>query len=152
MALIVKRDVYGICEKDIDIITFVPKHPYELKMDEETRVEYNQAEELAKCLSQYLNRPVYQLITKTKPLNLSGLSFKDRYEVCRRVYKLRTEAKELVKGRKIAIIDDVRTTDATGNIIAELLKQDDTERVYLLVVGRATHLNTFRILLSSQET
>lgn len=46
----------------------------------------------------------------------------------------------------------MRTTDATGNIIAELLKQAGAERVYLLVVGRATHLDTFRILLSSQET
>ncbi len=152
MALVVKRGVYGIREKDIDLITFVPKHPHELKIDEETGVEYNQAEELVKCLLQYLNRPVYQLITKTKPLSLSGLSFKDRYKECRRVYKLRTEAKELVKGRKIAITDDVRTTDATGNIIAELLKQAGAERMYLLVVGRATHLDTFRILLSSQET
>ena len=147
-----KRGVYRIYEKDIDLITFVPKHPYEIKMDEETGVEYNQAEELAKYLSQYLNRPVHQLITKTKPLSLSGLSFKDRYEVCRRVYRLRTEARELVRGRRIAIVDDVRTTGASGNIIAELLKQAGAERVYLLVAGRATHLDTFRILLSVQRT
>ena len=151
MAVIMRSGVYGISEKDIDILTFVPKHPVEYKIDEDTGEEYNQAEELARYLSRYLDRPVYQLIIKTTPLSLSGLSFRDRYEQCRKVYKLCTRTKDLVKGMRIVVVDDVRTTGATGNIIAELLKRAGAERVYLLVAGRATHLDTFKILLSSQK-
>ncbi len=148
-----KSGVYGISDKNIDIITYVPKCPEEYKIAEETGARYNQARELARHVARYLDKTLIPAVIKIHPLRLSGLGFQERYDLCRRVYKLNTKinVREYIKGMNVAIVDDVRTTGATGNTIAELLKEAGANRVYLLVAGRSTHKETFDILLSKHQ-
>ncbi|HID40948.1 MAG TPA: ComF family protein [Pyrodictium sp.] len=139
MALVVREKVYGIGVEDIDVVTFVPKHPSELKMDEENEVRYNQAELLARAASKHLRLRLERLVEKTAPLQLRGRGLHERYKESKQVYHVLEEQADIIRDSRILLVDDVRTTGATGNTIAALLKKHGARRVYLLVAGRATY-------------
>ncbi|RUM46725.1 MAG: hypothetical protein DSY37_04605 [Hyperthermus sp.] len=147
MALILKAKVYEIEPKDIDIITFVPKHKDELKVDIEDSEHYNQAELLANEVARYLEKRLVNVIYKTQPLSLAGRSIQERYQKSYQVYKLQENAEHVIRDKRVLLVDDVRTSGATGNVIARLLKQAGAKNVYLLVAGRATHYETLKEIL-----
>lgn len=147
MALVLKERVYGIGVSDIDVVTFVPKHRSELKEDLEDRVRYNQAELLANWIGQYLGLEVVEIVEKLRPLSLAGLDVHERYRIASNVYRLKSGARYLVEGKRVLLVDDVRTSGATANTIARLLKDAGAKRVYLLVAGRATHYDTMRKII-----
>ena len=138
MATVLHTRIFGISPDDIDIVTYVPKHPMELKRDVDTGEEYNQSELLAEIVSRVLNKPLKSLVIKTQPLSLSGLRTEDRYKHAREVYRIDREYINDIKGSRILIVDDVRTSGATANAIAEKLKGVGASKTYLLVAGRAT--------------
>ena len=143
MATILKSRVYNIGQEDIDIITYVPKHQNEYKKDFDTGEAFNQAEILAQVVSRELEKPLEQLIVKRSPLSLSGLGINERYHRALTVYEVPSKAVSKIKDKRILLVDDVRTSGATGNAIAKLLKEANAQAVYLLVAGRATFTSQF---------
>jgi len=147
MALVVKEKVYGVGIDDIDIVTFVPKHDSELKRDIDDGTYYNQAELLAKWVAQHLGLKAVEIVEKLRPLSLAGLDVWERYRIASEVYRLKSDARGLVEDKRVLLVDDVRTSGATANTIARLLKDAGAKRVYLLVAGRATHYDTMRKII-----
>jgi len=138
MALVMRERLFDVGPEDVDVVTYVPKDPSEYKVDIETGERYNQAELLAIIVSRATGKPLRQLVTKTRPLTLSGLSMHERYVRAKEAYRVLEDVKSEVKGLRVLLVDDVRTSGATGNAIAEKLKSAGASRVYLLVAGRAT--------------
>jgi len=138
MALVVKGRLFGIGVEDIDYITYVPKLESELKVDIDTNKRYNQAELLAKVISKVLNIEVIDAVVKTKPVSLLGLNISDRYDLAMSSYEVNRGVIRELEEARILLVDDVRTSGATGNAIARKLKEAGAKRVYLLVAGRAT--------------
>ena len=151
MALMLKERIYRIGINDVDVVTFVPKHNSELKEDIEDRVRYNQAELLARRVAQYLGLEVVEVLEKFRPLSLAGLDVHERYRVASQVYRLKSGAEHWVEGKRILLVDDVRTSGATANTIAALLKEAGAKKVYLLVAGRATHYDTMKQIIEEKK-
>lgn len=148
MALIVKTKVYGIGVSDIDVVTFVPKHESELKVDADDGERYNQAELLARYVARYLDISFVNVIDKVRPLSLRRVqSIRERYDWSSQVYVVREGKEHFIRGKRVLLVDDVRTSGATGNTIARLLKQAGAAKVYLLVAGRATHYDTLKEII-----
>ncbi len=122
---------------DIDYITYVPKLDSELKVDHETGESYNQSMLLAKIVSELSNKPLIELFTKVKPLSMRGLSRDERYRRALEAYGINSSSCGIVYGKNIVIIDDVRTSGATGNTLARFAKtRCRVNKVYLVVAGR----------------
>lgn len=118
-------------------------HPLELKVDGDTGEEFNQAELIANHISEEFGIECLRaLITKRRPLKMRGLRREERLRRARQVYGLNEarlqELRDVLRGSVVLLVDDVRTTGATGLACAEALKQVGASRAYLLVAGRAT--------------
>jgi ComF family protein len=96
---------------------------------------YNQAEELTKALVELGGfRAEYGLLVKTKDnAAQKTMDSKARAENVRGAYRVHQRA--LCKGSTIVLVDDVRTTGATGNECGRILKNAGADKVYLLVVA-----------------
>lgn len=97
---------------------------------------YNQAEELAKYFCQYFNlemrNDILSKIKKTKPqIELRG---KERKENIKGAFLVKN--KEMIKNRKILLIDDVYTTGSTMEEVAQTLKKAGAKEVWGLVLAR----------------
>ena len=98
-------------EENFDIITYVPLHK-----ERQKERGYNQCELLSKKLSEILSIPSIPTLIKTKrtqPQHTVSKA-KDRIENVKNTYKVID--KNLVKNKKILLIDDIVTT---GNTIGE---------------------------------
>lgn len=97
---------------------------------------FNQAEEIAKELSGFLNIPLLNdVLIKTKTtLPQVELSGSNREENIKGVFSI-NKAEE-VKGKKILLIDDIYTTGATMEEAAKILKQGGAKQVFGVVVAR----------------
>lgn len=95
---------------------------------------YNQAEELAKCLSHYINVPVVNdlVIRKKKTLPLKNLSGKERINNLKRAFII---ARNDVKLKTIIIVDDIYTTGATFDTLSVVLRATGIEKIYCLTVA-----------------
>ena len=143
MATVLHERLFDIGVGDVDVVTYVPKHSSELKTDADTGERYNQAELLAEEVARIIGTPVKPLVIKTRPLSLSRLDIEERYRRSRSVYRISERLINEVKGLRVLLVDDVRTSGATANAIAEKLKEAGASRVYLLVAGRATFRHQF---------
>lgn len=102
-----------IADVSFDTITFVPLHPETFK-----ERGFNQSELLARCISDNLAIPCEALLKKTrknKPQH--KLEASKREKNVKGVF--RCTDKDLVKGKKILIVDDIVTT---GFTLAECVK------------------------------
>jgi len=98
---------------------------------------FNQAEEIAKELSSFLKIPLISdcLIKVKENLPQIELSVKERRENIKRVFSL--QHPELVKEKKILLVDDVYTTGATMSECARVLKKAGAKEVMGIVIARA---------------
>jgi len=98
---------------------------------------FNQAEEIGKEISKFLNIPLMNgVLIKIKENSLQvDLSGKERKENVREVFGLK--GGERIFGKKILLIDDVYTTGATLEEAARVLKEAGTKEVIGIVVARA---------------
>lgn len=95
---------------------------------------YNQAEILAQLVSKRTNVPVNQCIEKVKETKRQAtLKRADRLKNLVDAFKV-TDRK-LVKDKTVVIIDDVTTTGATAEAIAQKLKKAGAKFVYLISVA-----------------
>jgi predicted amidophosphoribosyltransferase len=133
MSILIKERYKELLE--IDYITPIPKHSDEYKYDRETGDRYNQAEELANIISKEINKPKINLLNKNKPWSQRNKDWYQRQDIPDDIYSI-TESNIKLEGKSILLIDDVRTSGATGSKCASLLKERGANKVYLFVAGR----------------
>jgi predicted amidophosphoribosyltransferase len=141
MSILIKKRYQELLE--IDYITPIPKHRDEYKPVGKTRGIYNQAEELADIISKEINKPKNNLLNKNKPWSQRNKGWEERQNIPDDIYsitksKIKLEGKSIqdIQGKSILLIDDVRTSGATGSKCASLLKEAGANKVYLFVAGR----------------
>lgn len=126
---LMQRYYLQIKQWDADAIIPVPIHKKRYK-----KRGYNQAELIAVAIGRYMKLPVdTEIITRiknTKPQK--ELNDKQRIKNLKKAFKIN---KNGVKLKKVIIVDDIYTTGATIDTIAELLLQRTTiTHVYVITV------------------
>lgn len=122
----------GIADK-ADLVTSVPMSKKKLR----TR-RYNQAEIIAKCLSQSLDKPfdAHLLLHSPSLTEHHKLSKADRVTDAQSSY-FPNPKHNAVKGKTVILCDDVYTTGATVNACAKCLKQMGAKRVVAVCIAAA---------------
>ena len=119
-------------QETLENALFVP-----VPTSEERRKErgYNQAEELTRVLVRLGGfQAEYDLLVKTKDgAAQKTMDSAARAESVKGAY--RVHKRTLCKGRVIVLVDDVRTTGATGNECGRVLKNAGADKVFLLVAA-----------------
>ena len=114
-----------------DLIAFVPMTKKALK-----NRGYNQSEFLANYLSRFLNIPViYNLIKTMDTKDQIGLSGEERWNNMEKCFDI--EESELIKNKKILLVDDVITTGATAFHCADNLKKSGANNVCILTIAKS---------------
>lgn len=97
---------------------------------------YNQSLLLAQELSQYLDRPVYNALTRTSgDFSQAGLSRQQRRQLDSQSFQVIEERK--LEDQCLLLVDDVMTTGSTLRCCAETLYQAFPASIYGLTVCRA---------------
>ncbi len=123
------RDVYIKNLFSPDIITYVP-----MTKKREKKRGFNQAQLLAEKLGELVdNRPIALLIKTKDTKEQKSLSAQERHDNLITCFKVID--KNLVKGKKILLVDDILTTGSTAGAISSKLKRAGAKSVYLLTVS-----------------
>lgn len=97
---------------------------------------FNQAEEVSKELSKFLEIPISNCLIKIKETTPQvELTEEERKENIKGAFSC--QHPELVKGRKILLVDDVFTTGSTMEEAARVLKKAGAKEITGIVVARA---------------
>lgn len=112
---------------DIDFFVPIPLH----KQRERDR-GFNQAYVLAKQLGKWLHIPVQQVIHRSRKTSPQAeLNREERLTHLRGAFIVVDES--IVRGKVIAVVDDVATTGTTLNEVAKVLKKTGVKKVYGVV-------------------
>ena len=112
-----------------DLVTYVPMSKKALEVR-----GYNQSELLAEKVAEKINLPLSHAVIKVKETKRQAkLKRKDRLKNLEGAFKV--VDKKAVKDKAVVIIDDVTTTGATAQAVAESLKKAGAIKVYLLSVA-----------------
>ena len=117
-----------------DMIVPVPLHPWRL-----WKRRYNQAALIAEELSHLSGKPHCPLVlqrTRNTPSQGEMPSAKARRRNVLAAFKVPSEKRAEVSGKKILLIDDVLTTGATLDACARALKRAGARSVDVLTVSR----------------
>lgn len=123
-------------KNDEVVITYVPKHPDELKEDMWKGEKFNQAQLIAEALGEKLGRPVVEVLEQRERRKAGRRSRWERYEEAYRIYDLISGRADMIKGKTVLLVDDVRTSGATITALAEKLAREGASRIYVVVVAR----------------
>lgn len=114
---------------NVDLVCFVPMDKDALKQR-----GYNQSQLLSQYFCDIIKKNCFNLLEKIKKTDRQEkLDFKQRKENLTGAFKVLD--KELVKDKRILIIDDVKTTGSTLNECARMLKKSKAKEVYALTVA-----------------
>ncbi len=95
---------------------------------------FNQGELITNALSEEIEVPVKQVLLKVKETERQAkLSREERLKNLKGSFK--ATSKRDIEGKTIVIVDDVLTTGATSETVAEILKKKGAKAVYLLTVA-----------------
>jgi ComF family protein len=121
---------------NVDVIIPMPLHPNRLK-----ERGFNQSVEVANIIAQRIGIPIDNkscLRIKNTPPQ-AGLPLKERLKNMRGAFSVNQElANILIKGNRVAIIDDVITTGSTVNELSLVLKKAGAISVHCYAFARAT--------------
>ena len=96
--------------------------------------KYNQSEILAKKVSERINVPFSDCIAKIKETERQAkLSRSERLKNLTDSFKITD--KKAVRGKNVLLVDDVSTTGATAEAVAQKLKKAGALRVHLITVA-----------------
>ena len=103
---------------------------------------YNQSKLLAEALSLKTEVPVLDCVVKVKETKRQATlkrgerlkNLKEAFRVC---------DKKAVKDKTIVLVDDVTTTGATAEVIAERLKSAGAKLVYLITVASTPPIDKY---------
>jgi len=113
-----------------DVLMPVPLHSQRLKQR-----GFNQAVEVARTLAKSLDLPldIHSCIRSRPTAEQSGLFAKQRKVNIKGAFQVQ----RAIKGKHIAILDDVMTTGSTVNELTKVLKINGAKRVDVWVCARA---------------
>jgi ComF family protein len=118
---------------EVDVIVPVPLHPLRL-----WRRRFNQAMALAAVISRASAVPcepfLLARVKRTRPQ--VGLTKAQRQDNLQGAFRVPAEARALLKGRRVLLIDDVLTTGSTANAASRALLRGGAERVDVLAFAR----------------
>lgn len=98
---------------------------------------YNQSELIAHALSKTLNIPIMPLISKTNATKKQqNLTRKKRLQNLQNSFQIDRPLRNQKLPKYIALVDDVMTTGATMETLAQLLKSQGVERIDIWVLAR----------------
>ncbi len=122
MALCVKTEFYGVC---FDCVVYVP-----MLLSREIKRGYNQSRELAVRLAEILGLPLVEnaLGCNKKRSLQHKTSIKERFKNVRGIYYPNIS----LKGRKILLVDDIKTTGATLDECSRALLKAGAVEVYCI--------------------
>lgn len=97
---------------------------------------FNQSEEIAKVLSDKSNKPLVQLLARTKKTKFqTGLSRQERMQNIADVFVLKGDT-DLYRNKHILLVDDVLTTGATLKSAVKVLRKNSPASISIAVVAR----------------
>jgi ComF family protein len=121
-----------LSEQNIDLLIGVPLHPTKMKQR-----GYNQADCIAKGLSEALNIKCETEAVK-RITHTNSQTKKSRYERFKNVENIfEVVDKEIIKDKKIAIVDDVLTTGSTIESLAESLLDSGCKSIWVITIAAA---------------
>lgn len=119
----------------IDFIVPVPLHWRRL-----WQRRFNQSALLANALSKQIKKPVIHALARRRFTSTQkGLSRRERLKNVRMAFICSDKYKDKIKGRNIALIDDVLTSGATVSECAKLLKRNGAKSVSVYTIARVMH-------------
>ena len=111
--------------EECDLIAFVPTNPSTLR-----RRGYDQAQLLAEALAEMLDLPWMSALEKTRETTpMHGLKVDARRANVLGAYHVCCQ-QELLKGKRVLLVDDILTTGSTLSECARMLKTAGAARVY----------------------
>ena len=99
---------------------------------------FNQAHEIAKALAQAIAVPLApKLLERARDTQMQAmLALDERHANVRHAFAVAAGGADILRGRHVAVVDDVMTTGETLNEIAATLKRHGAARVTNLVFAR----------------
>ncbi len=120
-----------------DLVAYVP-----MTEKAEKKRGYNQSKLLAEFTAKRINLPINHCLEKKKETTRQAkLKREDRLKNLQDVFKV--VDRKAVAGKCIVIVDDVTTTGATGEAVAEKLKRVGAKEVYLLTVASVSPIDKY---------
>lgn len=138
------KSVIGGCELLAEMIYYYLKFPkvdylVSVPISQRRRSErgFNQSEEIIKHLATFTGVPGVAVLKKSKNTINQAKIFNsaERYENIKDSFSLIDGAERIIKGKTVAIIDDVVTTGVTLNECARILKSIGVKKVYGIAVA-----------------
>lgn len=121
-----------LCELESPILIPVPLHGKRLR-----ERGFNQAEELARPLSQALDYEMVNALKRVRPTpRQATLSRRERLQNLRKAFQLQIRPEKLA-GRNLILIDDVFTTGSTAQECARVLRSAKPAKIAVFTVVRA---------------
>lgn len=106
-------------DKDTDVVIPVPMHWFK-----KWKRGYNQAEFLADGVAQIIDKPMYNALIRTKYTKPQfNLKKQERHENMESMFDIDKKYIDIIKGKRILLIDDIATTCSTANQCAKVLKK-----------------------------
>lgn len=122
-------------EREFDLLLPVP-----LSKKRELERGFNQAEKIARVVSQHLNKPVncsaLRRVVHT-PLHRAGMDDRARELTVEKAFSVSNA--DAIRERNILLVDDVLTSGATADACAAVLKKNGANSVSVFTVARAVH-------------
>jgi len=118
--------------EDVEVITYVP-----INNKRKRERGFNQAEEIAKELSEILGIKVLNLLEKDEnSKHQAGLTQKERLQNLIGSFSINAENSSEVKNKTVLVIDDVFTTGATLNECCHVLKRCKPKKLKTLTFAK----------------
>ena len=112
-----------------DYILFVPLHKKRLK-----KRGFNQAEKIANKLSELIDIPVLDCVSREKNTKkLYKLNKEDREKELKNSFKIK-ESINFIKNKNVILIDDIFTTGSTANEISKVLKINSVNSICIITL------------------
>jgi ComF family protein len=115
---------------EIDLVISVPLHPRKFR-----ERGYNQVDDMSNWLAGRLHVELGNHLVKRKKYTSTQtkLNAEERMENVRAAFGVTDES--AVRGKHVLLVDDVLTTGATSNALAEILKQSGAAKIDLITLS-----------------
>jgi len=122
-----------------DVLIPVPLHPRRQRSR-----GFNQSELLAEELSQNLAPPLFISVSpilvrrKHNQPQMEIKNYQERIENVKGIFALQENCRDIIKNKKVLLVDDIATTGATLQEAAKILKENEAKKVMAIVIARQT--------------